>query len=105
MVFTTARLFVAEGDIAEAELTTGNIDKEKCSLKPVNWLVYHYPQSSRLQHSVDVKAESDWDRQELAGILYQEYVRPIAVVSVQGIVEFLAWHQWEMFIRICEFRR
>ena len=103
-IFTTAKLFVSRVTIDDAELATGNLATRPGDLVEIPWLIYHYPQSQALLHSVQVRTEDAHERSDLAELLYREYMRPIAVVSVSGIDKFMAWQPVEIFVRNFELR-
>lgn len=91
VIFTTARLWATDADIAEADLKSGNVDlaNAKVERKPWLWLQYHM--SPTLTHSVDREESSEgtFRRGTLGHLLKQEYSRTIAIVSTDGIDSFL----------------
>lgn len=86
VIFTTANLFVSQGNLEQADVETGKLDISNFPLKPSKWLYYHYPQSPGLKHSI---LSGDRSR-TLQDILYHTYVKTIAIVSADGIPEFLS---------------
>lgn len=86
VIFTTANLFVSDADISLADLATGEINLSKEEIKSVPWLYYQYPMSLGLKHSVQNTAKEPRD---LSSFLYRDYMRTIAIVSANGIEDFL----------------
>lgn len=90
VVFTTARLWASNVDLSSADLENGIFDLDSVDVEEKKWLFYHYHQSPSLKHSVPATI----DNKSLKDVLYREYVRTIAIVSVSGIEEFLTWGVW-----------
>lgn len=87
VIFTTAQLYVSDVDLSLANLQTGNVNLESDDVKPVSWLFYQYSLSPGLKHSIASKANVN----SLATLLQWEYIRTIAVVSWNGVEDFLKW--------------
>jgi hypothetical protein len=87
VIFTTARLWVTEGDLTEADLASGRLPEDWGVLKSVPWLWFSHNQSPALRHQVP--SANAPDGFELSRTLQTEYIRTIAVVGRQGIDEFL----------------
>ena len=87
VVFTTADLFVVNGDLSTAELSTGNIDLTKHEFEPKEWIVFQYHMSPGLKHELarNLQAKS------LSQFLDLEYIRSVPIVSHKGIGAFLWW--------------
>lgn len=85
VIFTTARLFVSKVDISLADLLTGKCELTREQVESVPWLYYQYPLSPGLKHSVARKSEP----KRVSDLLLSEYIRTIAVVSAEGIEDFL----------------
>jgi hypothetical protein len=90
VIFTTAHLWVSDVDLSSADLQQGKFDLSGANLEEKRWLFYHYHQSPGLKHSVGTSKAS----LSLEEVLYNEYVRTIAVVGGQGINEFLGLSAW-----------
>jgi len=82
-IFTTANLYVSETKLSESELQTGKLKAESLDMKRVPWLYFQYPVSPALRDKSDSKAFKS-----LSDILYEEYMRTIAVISYDGIDDF-----------------
>jgi hypothetical protein len=88
VIFTTARLWVAKGDLSAADLTTGSLPEEWGAPTRVPWLWYTHNQSPALRHRLPSSGPS---AVALAEALRAEYSRTIAVVGSDGIDAFLGW--------------
>jgi len=86
VIFTTAALWVSNADVAEAELTTGRLDREKIELQEAPWLVLHYHQPPLLKHAAPASLPTP-----LGQALEQQYIRSIIIISATGVAEGLAW--------------
>jgi hypothetical protein len=85
VIFTTARLWIADGDLGEAELATGRLPDDWGSLRSVPWLWFNYNQSPALRHHL-LSGPSGFD---LSEAVYAEYTRSVAIVGPEGIEAFL----------------
>lgn len=90
VIFTTAHLWVTKLDLSSADLESGNINLTENDVEERKWLFYHYHQSPGLKHSLPLAKQGN----ALRHILYNEYVRTIAVVNVSGLEEFLGLGIW-----------
>jgi hypothetical protein len=86
VIFTTARLWVAKGDLSAADLTTGLLPEEWGALTSMPWLWYTHNQSPALRHRLPSSSPT---AVALSAALHAEYSRTIAVVSPGGIDAFL----------------
>lgn len=86
-IFTTATLFLAEGDLGEADIATGRLPSQWGNLKKVEWLWYTYNQSPALTHRIP--SDSAAEALDLSRNIRAEYSRTIAMVSPSGIEKFL----------------
>lgn len=90
VVFTTAKLWVCDYNISDADLKSGTVDLGDANLEERKWLFYQYAQSPDLKHPYSVAGlESD-----LSDFLYSAYTRTIPVVNADGIREFLSSSFW-----------
>lgn len=87
VIFTTARLWVAKGDLGAADLTTGRLSEDWGELISVPWLWYTYNQSLALRHSLP---SANQTQLSLSETLHTEYSRTIAIVGSNGIDTFLS---------------
>lgn len=86
VIFTTAKLWVAKGDLSAADLTSGSLPEEWGAPTSVPWLWYTHNQSPALRHRLPSPAPS---AVPLAQALHAEYSRTIAVVGPEGVDAFL----------------
>jgi hypothetical protein len=85
VVFTTAKLWVCDARLEEADLRTGNIDLSLSTLRPASWVAFHYPVSPGLKHSVTARKSE----QPLWETYVAEHLRTICVVGADAVEEFL----------------
>lgn len=87
VIFTTARIWTTDADLASAQVATGNVDLGDSRFTERPWVAYQYHQSPGLKHAAS-PAERPGSLTEL---MDSEYVRTIPVVSAAGVAEFLRW--------------
>jgi hypothetical protein len=87
VIFTTAQLWVAKGDLSAADLTTGQLSEDWGELISVPWLWYTHNQSPALRHRLPSANQA---RLPLSETLHAEYSRTIAIVGSNGIDTFLS---------------
>jgi hypothetical protein len=90
LIVTTAQLFTADVDFAEASLESGKItaaDVQNWTER--EWLFYQYPVSPGIQHSA-VKPLYNAHEMDLAKVLTADYLRTIVVVQGKHFAEFLS---------------
>lgn len=88
VVFTTANLFSTELDIAEADLSSGDLPEMTAgSLQPRDWLFFQFAQSREFLHTVPANRPF----LDIADALRLDYWRSVGVVSSAGIRGFLQW--------------
>jgi hypothetical protein len=85
VVFTTADLWVTDVDVAVAERSTGELPVGSVQTRKVPWLWFRYQPSPGITHTLPRDAEA----RDLSHLADQWYTRCVAVVSPQGIAEFL----------------
>jgi hypothetical protein len=85
VVFTTAKLWVSEANLSDANLGTGEINLNDSSFKSTPWLWLSYHLSQGLRHSLTRGKFPT----TMAELMDDDCVRHIAVVNVEGIDEFL----------------
>lgn len=83
-IFTTARLWTSDIDISQANLECGELPSAP-SLTEAKWLIWQYPVSPGLRHSLPRNPLG----YEFAEILDPEFMRSVAVVSAGGIRDFV----------------
>ncbi len=93
VIITTAQLYSSELRLADADVSTGSISTQDARLTPIDWLIYHYPQGHGVKHGLSLTGlQQEYD--PLLESLYREYVRPVAVVSPEGLEPFLRLGHW-----------
>jgi hypothetical protein len=85
VVFTTARLWVSDVDLAAADLATGDIPES--DVKLIDWLWLKQNISPGLKHSVT--PGRGIPPSDLGRYVLQDYCRVIGIVSVAGVEDFL----------------
>lgn len=89
VIFTTAKLWVCDCDISEADLQSGKLNIDEAKLEERKWLFYQYAQSPDLKHPFREGLYGD-----ISDILYADYTRTIPIVNSGGIKEFLGNSMW-----------
>lgn len=84
-IFTTAKLWVSDADISSASINDGKIDLSATSFEPKPWLWFAYHASPGLRHSLKRRTFSP----TIHNLMDDDYIRHIAVVSTDGIEQFL----------------
>jgi hypothetical protein len=87
VIFTTAKLFYAAGDVSTADLETGHLTAEQVGAEEVPWLWYR---SNRSRGLTPVRPESlnrEAAQENRAVELW--FARGIAIVSVSGVRDFM----------------
>lgn len=87
VIFTTANLFLSDVNLAEAELSSGNVDLTNSKFESQQWLSYQYHLSPGIKHSVSPFT----DESDLGKFMKSAYIRTIPIVSPIGIESFLRW--------------
>ena len=94
VVFTTAQLWVSKADLGLAELATGDLDISNDEFESVPWLWYQYHMSPGLKHS---SISQPKDQIKIEEFIESNYIRTIAIVSANGIEEFLLHTSGDFF--------
>lgn len=89
VIFTTAKLWTAEVDLASASIDKGELESGSVALKETSWIWYQYNLSPAVKHTVATDGEDSRNPFDLSSVLEQEFTRSIPIVSVKGIKEFL----------------
>lgn len=90
MIVTTANLWATDDILSDASLATGELNTERLSIRSVKWLWYQYHQSPALKHRVPVNNKG----LSVEAVLFYEFVRLIAIVTPEGLEEFLSKRIW-----------
>ena len=94
VIFTTAKLWTSKTDLSTANVIDRSLSPEISSqvcMSPWVWLEYH--QSLAFRHNIPLQESS----KDLREILYREFVRPVAIVTPEGVENFLTSTLWEGF--------
>ena len=94
-IFTTAQLWIVEGDMAEADLRTGKLPTEWGSIRPTKWLWFNYNQSRSLRHHLGLAENNS----NLAIAVLAEYTRSIAIIGPDGVDVFLRGNLVDLLTR------
>ena len=89
VIFTTARLWTTDTDLASANIDIGEFEAGSVALKEANWIWYQYNISPALKHTLPVDEADHRNPFDLNRALELEFTRTIAIVSVNGIQDFL----------------
>jgi hypothetical protein len=90
VIFTTARLWVADADLSNADILKGEIGQSDVHWNNVPYLFYQYHLSRGIKHSL--KRFAVTDESLIGGLSYSllsEFIRTVAIVSASGIETFL----------------
>lgn len=90
VIITTAQLWCTESTLDDADLSNGDIKPARLKVKKQDWLWYDYPQSPGLKHSVP----EVWTAADLDELLYDRFARTIAIVTPDGLDDFLSSAWW-----------
>lgn len=85
VIFTTAELYVADGDLSVADVQTGKLPSDWGKVREVDWLWFTHNQSPSLQHQWHPSQGGF----EVSKTVRTEHARTIAVVGPSGIERFL----------------
>ena len=94
VIFTTAQFWVSQADLGLAELATGDIDLSKEKFESLPWLWYQYHMSPGLKHT---SISPPRDQIKVEEFIESNYIRTIAIVSTDGIEEFLLYTSRDFF--------
>lgn len=87
VIFTTAKLWLSDVDLASADLLSGEVDLTAAELRRVKWVAYHYHLTQGIKHS-------RWrgnEPEEIPALMDLDFIRTIFIVSADGVDEFLSW--------------
>lgn len=84
-IFTTAQIWKTDADLGSAELATGNLSPDAVKAQKADWIWFMHNRSPKLQPSVGSEESDD----DLSANLRRDYARTIAIVSPDGIDDFL----------------
>ncbi len=92
VIFTTARLYVSEYNLSTADIHTGKCDISGAAFTETSWLYFQYHLSPGIKHT----AKSEGECTTIGGLLDNEYVRTIPIVTAAGVDSFLSkFRPWE----------
>lgn len=95
LLITSAKLYIANIDLAESELGTGRLPTKVTSdnLKPAEWVYYQCPVSPTRRHN----ARRFRCRTELDDVLLTEFMRTVIILNVDHLKSFLETPQFRGF--------
>jgi hypothetical protein len=93
VIFTTARIWVSQANLGDADLLTGKLDLTQFPAEEKPWVFLHYSQSPGLKHSLTTTKTTSNDN-FLIDALYADYVRTIGIVTASGIEDFFRIGHW-----------
>lgn len=97
VIFTTARLWVTQANLASSDLLSGKLELSDSPLEEKQWVFLHYAQSPGLKHALPIATNDAIAFEDiLTEALYTEYIRPIGVVTASGIADFFRIGHWAM---------
>jgi hypothetical protein len=89
VVVTTAHLYVTDADIAESDLRTGNLQPDSVKVKKTDVVWFTHNRSPAMQpDAASATAFSNFN--EFSAALRNEFARSVAIISPDGIDEFLS---------------
>lgn len=90
MIVTTANLYMTTSDLSLASIESGELGEASLHVEKVRWLWYRYHQSPALKHTVPTNNPS----MSINDILLYEFARTVAIVTPDGINDFLNHRFW-----------
>lgn len=84
-IFTSANIWTSDVNLADARIDDGILEGGTVTLKPEPWIWLNYNLSPALKHSAPGEKKSS----DLSAALEAEYTKSIAIVSANGISDFL----------------
>jgi len=87
VIFTTARLWVCNTDLSQADLASGNIDPAIVEYKEVTSVLYQYVISPGIRHDLFPASQ---ETRSLSSTLAACSLRTVAIVNPEGVEDFLS---------------
>jgi len=89
-IFTTAQIFVTDADLGAADITTGELPIDAVKTEKRDWIWFMHNRSPSLKPDLDLYLPSDvYEAEGLSSDLRNEFARSIAIISSEGIDNFL----------------
>ena len=89
VVITTAQIYVTNADLSEADLQTGNLSSEAVKIEKSDGIWFTHNRSPSLKpNAPSTTAFSDFN--EFSAALKNEFARSVAIISTDGIDNFLS---------------
>jgi hypothetical protein len=89
VVITTAQLYVTHANLGEADLKTGNLSSEHVTVEKVDSIWFTHNRSPALKpNAPSTTAFSDFN--QFSAALTNEFARSVAIISTDGIDDFLS---------------
>jgi hypothetical protein len=90
VIFTTARLWISNADVAAADLHSGVLPADVLAPESRSWLWYRYNMTPGITHTLPRITTSG----DLGRAAEDWFARCVAVVSADGIDDFLTTEHW-----------
>lgn len=89
VVVTTATLWTSEVELETADLVSGELESGSVAVVPKPWLFYRYHMTPALRQK-RVPPHDTVRSHTLAELLNRDFARPVAIVNVEGLGDFLS---------------
>jgi len=88
-IFTTAQIWITDADLGAADPATGDLDVAAIEAKQTDWIWFTHNRSPSLKPNIDIVKPNNLFG-DLSFDIRQEFARSIAIISVNGIDNFLS---------------
>jgi hypothetical protein len=90
-MFTTADIWTSDVELNQSDLRTGQVRLKDSEYSQKSWLLYQYNQSQKLKHSKEKVDSNRFASSLFSQALISEFTRTVAIVTPDGIEDFLNW--------------
>lgn len=87
-IFTTARIWITDANLSQADLTTGDFDKDSIQAQEADWIWFNYNRSPKIKPTLNLERAGGM-LSDLSVDLRHQFTRSVAIVSTSGIDAFL----------------
>lgn len=88
VIFTTAKIFVTQADLSNADLEKGFLPKDSVKAEEKDWVWLNHNRSEHLSH----KVRFNYKENNYKSMFFREFTRSIAIVGPKGIDNFLSFN-------------
>jgi hypothetical protein len=88
-IFTTAEIWITDADLSVADLKSGELPLDAVGAKKVNWIWFTHHRSPSLMPDIQFQRVGT-SYNALSSDLRQQFARTVAIVSPDGIDDFLS---------------